>query len=92
LGGDPPTYSVELTQRAERALANYATWWRLLRRAIDSLAADPEPDGMTKFVAPADSRYSGCLLYEVPPFWIVYQLVGQDRVIVISITPQPWRM
>jgi hypothetical protein len=56
------------------------------------LADDPEPDGLSKFVAPADSGYSGCLIYEVAPFWIVYQLASPDRVIVISITPQPWRM
>jgi len=89
---DPAPYAVELTVQAERALANYAKWFTFLRRAIDSLAEDPEPDGLTRFVAPANSGYSGCVIYEVGPFWIVYQLVGPNRVIVISITPQPWRM
>lgn len=92
MGRDSPTHSVELTGTAERRLADYAAWWRFLRRAIDELALDPEPDGLAKFVAPAKSGYAGCLIYNVAPFWIVYQLVGPDRVIIISITPQPWRM
>jgi hypothetical protein len=92
VGGNSETHSVELTGTAERRLADYASWWRFLRRAIDRLADDPEPDGLTKFVAPANSGYSGSLIYEVAPFWIVYQLVSPNRVIIISITPQPTRM
>lgn len=92
MGRDSSPYAVELTAQAERTLANYGRWFDFLRRAIDRLADDPEPDGLTKFVAPAESGYSGCLIYEVAPFWIVYQLVGKARLIVISITPQPWRM
>ena len=92
MGADPPPFSVELTAQAERALANYRSWWRFLRQAIDRLADDPEPDGFSKFPAPANSAYAGCVIFEVAPFWIVYQLAGPARVIVISITPQPWRL
>lgn len=89
---DPPGYSVELTESAERALVAYTTWARFLRKAIDELERDPEPDGLSKFVAHANSGYSGSLLYVVEPFWIVYQLAGPSRVIIIAITPQPHRM
>lgn len=89
---DPVSYSVELTESAERALVAYVTWARFLRKAIDELQRDPEPDGLSRFVAHADSGYSGSLLYVVPPFWIAYQMSGPSRVIVISITPEPHRM
>lgn len=56
------------------------------------LARDPEPDGLNKHVALARSGYSGCLMYAVSPFRIVYQLVGPNRVIIISITPDPTRL
>jgi hypothetical protein len=92
VGRDSSPYAVELTAQAERTPSNYSRWFDFLRRAIDRLADDPEPDGLSKFVAPAESGYSGCLIYEVAPFWIVYQLAAPERLIVISITPQPWRM
>ncbi len=89
---DSSPYTVELTRLAEEQFENYRRWRRFLARAIDELAADPEPDGLTKFVASSDSRYVGNVIYEVGPFWIVYQLVGPNRVVSISITPQPYAL
>jgi mRNA-degrading endonuclease RelE of RelBE toxin-antitoxin system len=92
VGGDPATYDVEITQQAERVFTRSPNWRTFLRKAIDILALDPEPNGLDKFVAPAKSGYSGCLLYEVYPWRIVYQLVGPNRVIVVAIAPHPSRM
>lgn len=47
---------------------------------------------MSKFVAPANSGYSGCLLFEVYPWRIFYQLANPNRVIVVAITPHPTLM
>jgi hypothetical protein len=63
-----------------------------LRKAIDLLAADPEPDGVTKTVAPLRFGYPGCLLDEVYPWRIVYQLVGPDRLVVVAIQVHPSRV
>ncbi len=89
MGGDPVTYSVELTLQAERKLINHPTWAPFLRKAIDRLALDPEPDGITKFVGPPTLGVSGLLLNDVFPWRIVYQLVGPARVIIVSIEIHP---
>ncbi len=67
-------------------------WRAFLAQAIDELAEDPEPDGYRTFVAPANSGYSGCLLFEVYPWRIFYQLVNPNRVVVIAVVPHPLRM
>lgn len=67
-------------------------WAPFLRRAIDALAADPEPDGFSKLVAPADSGYSGCLMYEVFPWRVYYQLAQPARVIIVAVHPHPIQM
>ena len=86
MGGDPPTYTVELTTRAEEAADRFKDWnGRLLRKAIDELAVDPEADGLQKHAAPAHIGCASCLLYEVTPFRIIYQIVEPARVIVIAI-------
>lgn len=57
--GDPPTTrEVELTLSAEKVATRPNKWREFLRKAIDALADDPEPDGFSKFVAPANSGYS----------------------------------
>ncbi len=63
-----------------------------LRKAIDALAVDPEPDGVTKTVAPVSLGYPGSLLNEVYPWRIVYQLVGPDRLIIVAIQIHPSRV
>src|SRR5215510_9076219 len=70
LGGGPVTYSVELTLQAERKLDNHPTWAQFLRKAIDKLALDPEPDGLTKLVGPESLGVSGLLLNDVFPWRI----------------------
>lgn len=89
MGGDPITHSVELTQQAEKKLENHPTWAQFLRKAIDKLAFDPEPDGLTKFVGPETLGVSGLLLNDVFPWRITYQMVGPDRVIIVSIEIHP---
>lgn len=63
-----------------------------LAGAIDSLARDPQPDGVSRFVAPADSGYSGNLLFEVFPWRIVYQMPGLARVVIVAIQIHPNRV
>lgn len=62
-----------------------------LRKAIDAIVADPEPDGVTKFWADVATGYSGCLLNEVYPWRIVYQVVG-GRPIIVAIEIHPGRI
>ncbi len=92
MGGDPPTHALEITLSAEKVLLRRNRWWTFLRKAIDNLQEDPEPDGFSRFVAPANSGYSGCLQYEVYPWRIYYQLVNPARVIVIAIVPHPTQL
>lgn len=90
MGRDPPTHAVELTLQAERLIDKVPAHAQLfLRKAIDFLAVDSEPDGLTKTVAPAVMKYPGCLMLEVYPFRIVYQLVGPNRLIVVAIVIHP---
>jgi mRNA-degrading endonuclease RelE of RelBE toxin-antitoxin system len=92
MGGDPNTRSIELTLQAERRIEEASERWApFFRKAIDALAFDPEPDGVTKLVAPVDSGYSGCILYEVYPWRIVYQLANPDRLIVVAVQVHPKR-
>lgn len=81
-----------MTLSAEKALERPGRWRAFLRQAVDTLIDDPEPDGLTKFVAPANSGYSGCLLYEVFPWRIFYQLASPNRVIIVAVTPHPLQM
>jgi hypothetical protein len=67
-------------------------WGPFLRRAIDSLAADAEPDGLSRLVAPANSGYSGCLMFEVYPWRVFYQLANPDRIIIVAVVAHPTRM
>lgn len=67
-------------------------WAPFLQKAVDALQDDPEPDGYTKFIAAANSGYSGCLLMEAYPWRLYYQLVNPNRVILIAIVPHPQRM
>ena len=47
---------------------------------------------MDRFWAYPETGYPGCLLREVYPFRIYYQIVNPNRVIVIAIVPHPTRM
>ena len=91
MGGDP-TRSVELALQAERKIKQVSPEWApFFRKAIDALAFDPEPDGVTKFVATVDSGHSGCILNDLYPWRIVYQVANPDRLVVVAIEIHPFR-
>ena len=58
---------------------------------MHELAADPEPDGRMKELAPEGSKHAGCILADAYPWLITYQLVGPNRLIVIAIEIHPRR-
>lgn len=50
------------------------------------LAEHPEPDGKTKFAAPATSGYSGMLMYLVGP-WRIFYRMNARLVTIVLIAP-----
>lgn len=84
-------YEVEITLQAETVLNRPGRWGRALKSAITEIAYSPEPDGVSKFVAPVSTGYSGCLLCELYPWRIFYQIVG-GKVVIVAIAPHPTRL
>jgi hypothetical protein len=87
--GAQATFDVEVTLQAERKLSQVPGWRDFLIAAIGKLASDPAPDGVTKKLAEAGSRYEHCILAAAFPWLLVYQLVGKDRMVVIAIEIHP---
>ena len=72
-------------------MAQAPGWEQFFEEAIDALALDPEPDGHSKFVAPVETGYSGCILNDVYPWRIVFQLAPPHRLVVVAIEIHPFR-
>ena len=86
-GCEATARALKLTASAEATLARTTERWRgFLAVALVDLAENPEPDGVTRFAAPAHTEFSGSLMYLVGP-WRVFYRIAPEVVTVIAIRP-----
>lgn len=94
MGRDRKPASVELTDQAKKRILQAPSWADFFRRAIATVAGNPEPDGLIRRPAPDGlPMYKDAILYDVYPWRIVYTWdEATNRVTVTAVEIHPTQL